>query len=899
MALLRLFIAFGVAVATLSPVTVLPGDEEPNVLIVSQDHSWPPFAWRNDSGEPEGLLVDLWRELAESMERPVAFRLVDWPDTITQVAEGRAHVHGGLFRSSERERLLDFSTELIPLSTFLFVETSLPVLNTADLEAIEVGVVAASMELEHMREHLPQISLREYDNNERMVHAALDGEISAFVADYPVGMYLLDMNRAPSAFRPLTRLYQRSLRAAVGSGDRDLLDEVNAALGQLDEADLRRLTQRWMRSEPVEVLPPWLLPTAMAGALVLILLVYAVFLLRQRRVLEREVAERTRQLSEQERLFRTLFENAGAGIFMLEGDRFTAVNSALVELSGYTREELMAQELADLVHPEDRELVMDRARARQRGDDVPHQYQYRILRGDGEMRWVELTAGVAFLHHGPVTVGTLYDLTGHRRLEQQLRSSESRYRMLVENASDIVFLLSADGRFEYVSPNVNAMLGYAAEEVVGGSLVDFVYPDDAAGVRRSIGSVCRSGDRIHDIELRLRHRDGRFCWYSSNLAPMYGDGEQVRGVSGIARDISAHRAAESERRRQHAFRRLIAEISTDILNAPINRIGEVMEGMLERLGRFFEVDRAYIYRIGAVGEAVYLVHEWCAESIEPTDKSQAVLHKRDYPWWFERALEHMRGNVPFYIRSVADLPEVARGERELFEAQGVSSLVTMQLHSGDEMIGFFGFDSCRPRTWERELDALMVVLGNLLSDVFEKMRLEKELMRSSITDPLTGLYNRRYLLARLERAIESYRHDGTPFALAMFDIDHFKRLNDTHGHLAGDAVLEELARLVSESSRSEDIVGRFGGEEFMILLQGIGPEDAKAVMDRVLLAVRNYRFLNGEEGYRITASGGLAAASEFDADALDADALIGCADRRLYQAKQGGRDRLISWDEEC
>jgi len=191
---------------------------------------------------------------------------------------------------------------------------------------------------------------------------------------------------------------------------------------------------------------------------------------------------------------------------------------------------------------------------------------------------------------------------------------------------------------------------------------------------------------------------------------------------------------------------------------------------------------------------------------------------------------------------------------------------------------------------------LLVVLANLLSDVFEKMRLEQELTRSSITDPLTGLYNRRYLLARLDRVIESYRNNGTPFVLAMLDLDHFKDLNDTHGHLAGDAMLEEVAGLIRESARSDDVICRFGGEEFMILLPGIEQEQAKAAMERVLSAIRDGRFLESEGGYRITASGGLAAATEFEADELTADALIGRADQRLYRAKQAGRDRVVCFD---
>jgi diguanylate cyclase (GGDEF)-like protein/PAS domain S-box-containing protein len=893
LALLRCISLILASVLLLTFGAVGVADDEREPLIVSQDHAWPPFSWRNSAGEPEGLLIDLWLELGEQMGRPVEFELVDWPETITQVAEGRAHVHGGLFRSSEREELLEFSTELMPLSTFVFVEAGLPIMGTEGLAEVEVGVIASSMELEHMLNHLPDVPLRLYDNNEQMVRAALAGDVMAFVADYPVGMYLLDMHREPSAFRPLTRLYQSSLHAAVRVGDRQLLEEVNAALATVDEDQLRRLLQRWMRSEPVEVLPPWLLPAIVSGALVLVLLVYAAFLLQRRRALEHEVAERTRQLGEQERLFRTLFENAGAGIFLLQGDRFTAVNSALVELSGYSREALLSQELSNLVHSDDRDLVIGRARARQRGENVPAQYQYRIVRADGEVRWVELTAGMLFMETGPVTVGTLYDLTDHYRLQQQLRASENKFRMLVENATDIMYRLSKDGTVEYVSPNWRHLLGHPVEEVEGAHFSKFVHEDDVDTTARFIEQVVASGERVESIEFRMRQHNGDHRWYSSNAAPLINDEGQVDGVSGIGRDISESRAAEVERRRQHEFRRLIAEISTDILNAPINRIDEVMEQMLERLGRYFDVDRAYIYRVSEDGDFIYLVHEWCSSGTEPTTKEQAVLSKNDFRWWFKQAMGHMRGNEPFYIADVTKLPPEADKERALFDAQKISTLVTMQLQVGESMIGFFGFDSCRPRTWRQEINALLVVLANLLSDVFEKMRLEQELTRSSVTDPLTGLYNRRHLLAKLNQAIEQRVKVGDPFAVAILDIDHFKQLNDTFGHLAGDAVLEELARLVSQTSRGDDVVGRYGGEEFMIVLNGVDGESAAAVLERVLATIRGHGFPIGGEQHHITGSCGLVAAEEFEDDELNSDRLIGRADQRLYLAKQAGRDRLV------
>ncbi|QOC23528.1 PAS domain S-box protein [Wenzhouxiangella sp. AB-CW3] len=874
------------------------GDEgdASGTLIVSQDHAWPPFAWRNDAGEPEGLLIDLWRELGEQRGWEVEFRLVDWPDTITQVAEGRADVHGGLFRSREREELLDFSVELMPLSAFVFVEASLPLMGTRDLVDFEVGVVAGSMELEFVSEHHPDVAVREYANNDRMVQAALAGEVSVFVADYPVGMYLLDMHREPAAFRPLVRLYQNSLHAAVRGGDEALLREVNQALESLDEADLRRMLQRWMRSEQVEVLPVWLFPAIAGGGVVLALLVYAVFLVRRRRLLEQQVAERTRQLSEQEELFRSLFENAGAGIFLMQGECFTAVNNALVELSGYAREELLGRSLAGFIHPDDRKFVLQRARARQQGERVPGQYRYRIIRRDGEVRWVELTADVVFLDQGAMTVGTIYDLTEHYRLEQRLMASERKFRMLVENATDIVYHLSPGGRIEYVSPNWTEMLGHRREAVAERPLQKFVHADDAGVVRDLVEQVAGQGKSIEGTQFRLLHLDGQERWFSSNAAPLIDDEGQVEGISGIARDVTDEWAAEQERRRQHAFRSLIAEISSDILNAPINRIDAVMEHMLRKLGRFFDVDRAYIYRSNDNNDRIELIHEWSSERVEPTREEDAVLARADYPWWFAQAMEHMRGNTPFYIRDVAALPPDAESERRLFEGQEIETLVTMQLKTGERMIGFFGFDACKPHTWERELDSLLIVLANLLSDVFEKMRLEQELTRSSQTDPLTGLFNRRYLLAWLRQVIERYRSEGVPFALALLDIDHFKQFNDSHGHLAGDAVLESMARVVDGASRGNDVVGRYGGEEFVIVLDEIEASAAVTTMERVLDAIRQHRFEVDGKTYSITASSGLVAAGEFQSDQIDTDALIGQADRRLYRAKAGGRDRLV-WQD--
>lgn len=164
-----------------------------------------------------------------------------------------------------------------------------------------------------------------------------------------------------------------------------------------------------------------------------------------------------------------------------------------------------------------------------------------------------------------------------------------------------------------------------------------------------------------------------------------------------------------------------------------------------------------------------------------------------------------------------------------------------------------------------------------------------ELHRRAITDDLTGLANRRELLSSLERAIASARRNRRPLALAMIDIDHFKRINDTHGHPAGDAVIRRIALLAVEVMRGQDTVGRLGGEEFAVVLPDCSTEAAMAACERLRQAVRETD-LEMETGAQvfITLSTGVTVFERNDT----AEAMIARADAALYAAKHGGRDQV-------
>jgi diguanylate cyclase (GGDEF)-like protein len=161
--------------------------------------------------------------------------------------------------------------------------------------------------------------------------------------------------------------------------------------------------------------------------------------------------------------------------------------------------------------------------------------------------------------------------------------------------------------------------------------------------------------------------------------------------------------------------------------------------------------------------------------------------------------------------------------------------------------------------------------------------------RMARTDELTGLNNRRAFTEQCERALEQARRYGRQLALVMFDIDHFKTVNDTYGHAAGDRVLQALAEAIERTVREVDVAGRLGGEEFAVMLPETGGVEAAALAERLRQAVAGLSVPHEGGGITFTCSFGVAARTE---DVMELDTLLSRADEALYRAKRQGRDRI-------
>lgn len=193
---------------------------------------------------------------------------------------------------------------------------------------------------------------------------------------------------------------------------------------------------------------------------------------------------------------------------------------------------------------------------------------------------------------------------------------------------------------------------------------------------------------------------------------------------------------------------------------------------------------------------------------------------------------------------------------------------------------------------------LMMKISKHVANVLDKTLLFKHTKELSITDELTGLYNRRYLNQRFEREVIRAKRYKRPLSVVMIDIDYFKNFNDVNGHLLGDEVLRQVSDLMDCSIRKADILARFGGEEFILLLPEIDKEHAHKVAEKLRHTIE-ISYFPGEESLpdsKLTISLGV---STLLNDTHHAQELIDLADKALYRAKRTGRNKVVSYNPSC
>ena len=428
------------------------------------------------------------------------------------------------------------------------------------------------------------------------------------------------------------------------------------------------------------------------------------------------------------------------------------------------------------------------------------------------------------------------ETAAHRASELEARQHHQRFLDLVNTTDGIVW--EADARtfvFAFVSRKAESLLGYPVEDwQTPGFWVAHLHPEDRDWAPEYCAS-CTGRLEPHRFEYRFIAKDGRVVWLEDIVTVVAENGEP-KLLRGLMVDITARRVAELEVR--HLTQRLTLA----------TRAAHI--GIWE-----------YEPRSGKV--------VW-----------DSTMHEL-----FGLSPDEFRGHFDDVLALV--LPD---------DVPHLTKLVDEALRTGSDFVTTFRI--LRHGTEVRHIDAQAVLVpGNghqpvrmigVNRDVTERKRNEQELLRLATTDVLTGCYNRGYLQRMLELEIERAHRHGDVLSLLMYDLDHFKNINDTWGHGVGDQVLARGAAVVRETIRRTDTLARWGGEEFMVLCPRTPAAEAKVLGERVQQALRDHP--TPPAGV-VTASIGVVTLRPAD----DADTLLKRADDLMYRAKQSGRDR-VCWD---
>ena len=572
------------------------------------------------------------------------------------------------------------------------------------------------------------------------------------------------------------------------------------------------------------------------------------------------------------------------------------VNEAFLKSSGYSAEEVIGKHFGQMISPRNSPAVTEEI-GKKGFESGGWKGECLIVRRDETDLPIFLNIGPIKDAEGRVTglVGIARDIIQRKEEEEALRKSEEQFRQLVDNIHELFFVLIPEPfRVAYLSPAYDEIWGRSRQEAYDRPMawLESIHPEDREGV---VTIFARRTQGIQsEAAFRILRPDGSVRWIEARSFPVRDtEGKFIRLV-GIAEDATVRREKETALRETHkklnvALEGLRAQTQdaaklaelVDVLQSCQNaeEAYKIIEGVLQATLRS---TAGALYMTSPSRDVVEMVAGW--GGILGNDKA----FRPDDCWALRRGKVHVVNDDSSPLRCAhmsmtpahgyICVPLAAQGE-----TLGVLSVENASYAEGSEVDA--------PHSMQ-DLERQAIAVAERISLALANLRLREVLRDQSIRDPLTGLFNRRFMEESLERELRRAVRGKLQVALLMLDIDHFKGFNDTFGHQAGDALLRALGNLLKESTRGQDVVCRYGGEEFAFVLAGASLE---AAQKRAELLREDVKQLNVRYGGQllgaVTLSIGIGI---FPDNGENAEQLLKAADSALYRAKEEGRDRIVS-----
>lgn len=597
-----------------------------------------------------------------------------------------------------------------------------------------------------------------------------------------------------------------------------------------------------------------------------------------------------------EKEFKILIDNVPAVLFKgyLDGT-VDFYDNKIATMTGYSQEEFQSRRLkwTDLILEEDRgptKLIFIQALK----TDKAYVREYRIRGKEGNMIWVHERSHIVCdaEGRGEYVSGLFFDITETKRLEDKLRQTERDLRIVIDNIPAVLFKGYLDGAVETLDGKLEAMTGYSKKEFESRRIkwTDLIVEEDRNHTREAFIHALKT-NKAYVREYRIKSQRGKIIWVHERSHIICTADGKVDYVSGLFFDITERKeleaaVAERNTQLQEAHERLQGWAQElEQRNAEISLLGQMGEllqscnnteeayiGVRQSIQQLFPTDSGAVFIFNSTRNLLEAATDW-----GDTPPSESVFAPNEC-WALRRGRPH-------------GLSEINAGFKCRHVEAGKAAYLCMPLVAHGGAIGVFHVLLSSPDpTQAGTKQNLALRVSEHLGLALAKLKLQETLQHLSVRDPLTGLFNRRYMEESIDRELRRAERQGKHVGVIMVDIDYFKRINDTFGHDAGDSLLRELGKFFQQHVRDSDIACRYGGEEFAIILQDVPLELPLRRAEQIREAAQHLQIHHDKKVLDpITLSLGVAV---FPVHGTSRNGLLQAADVALYRAKETGRNRV-------
>jgi diguanylate cyclase (GGDEF)-like protein/PAS domain S-box-containing protein len=607
-------------------------------------------------------------------------------------------------------------------------------------------------------------------------------------------------------------------------------------------------------------------------------------------VVARNITERKKALEELA-LKAQLLNAANDSIILhdFEGN-LSFVNEAACRLYGYSKDELIQKNINDLSTPES--ARNDDARLQELKENGRSIFEVVDLHKDGSLLPLEVNARLIEVGGRILVLSVARNIAERRQANEELKKERDFTSAVLDIVGAQVVVLDRDGRIIRFNRACELLSGYSFQEVKGKHIWEILTEDATLTKSRIKREVAGDYPSMYEEYWIIRSGERRLISWSTTA--LLDDDNNVEHLISTGVDITERKQAEKAL--QDANKKLATWVD-DLEErrremALLSEMGELLQNC-EGFEEAYAVSARYIQKLFPFDHGALCLSSASRDMVEAVEMwgdpipTERVFTPSDC-WALRRGRSHLVDNPqPGLMCAHVLNPQVAKylcvPMMARSEALGVLHLRHATGEKGQQGTLWLPSNEHKQQLAVAVADQIAMALANL--------RLRETLRNMAIRDPLTGLFNRRYMEESLERELRRAERRKTTVGVIMFDIDHFKDFNDIYGHDGGDALLRELGSFVKTRTRGEDIACRYGGEEFVYVLPESSLSNTKNRAEQLRQEVKQLKVYHlGKPLNKISISLGVCA---FPEHGLTAETILKTVDTALYRAKNEGRDRAI------